>query len=123
MATVNMSKYTVVAPRVMPQNDHETQNCHSESPRKLANSQDDVAPPGVIPQRRRLEPYVHQVSGHHCLLNYDATTLCKQLTEREHHFYQTASTQLHGFIPEYRGKATFARKPLITLISTYIIYE
>ncbi|KAI2529498.1 IP6K2 isoform 22, partial [Pan troglodytes] len=36
-----------------------------------------------------LEPFVHQVGGHSCVLRFNETTLCKPLVPREHQFYET----------------------------------
>ncbi|XP_041357349.1 inositol hexakisphosphate kinase 1-like [Gigantopelta aegis] len=50
-----------------------------------------------------LDLFDHQVSGHHLMLQYDDTTLCKSLTPREHRFYENLPHELKQFVPEYRG--------------------
>lgn len=51
-----------------------------------------------------LEPFVHQVGGHSCMLRYDDTSVCKPLINREHHFYQIMPHDLRQFTPQFRGK-------------------
>ena len=50
-----------------------------------------------------LDLFDHQVSGHHLMLRYDDTTLCKSLTPREQKFYENLPEELKEFVPEYRG--------------------
>nr|KAF6420473.1 inositol hexakisphosphate kinase 2 [Molossus molossus] len=59
----------------------------------------DVEPPtkGVL-----LEPFVHQVGGHSCVLRFNETTLCKPLVPREHQFYETLPAEMRKFTPQYK---------------------
>ena len=51
----------------------------------------------------RLVPYLHQVGGHHCVLQYDDQTICKPFDEREFKCYTELPSDLKAFAPEYRG--------------------
>lgn len=51
-----------------------------------------------------LEPFVHQVGGHSCVLRFNDTTICKPLIQREHQFYETLPTEMRKFTPQYEGK-------------------
>uniref|UniRef100_A0A2K5DDL0 Kinase n=1 Tax=Aotus nancymaae TaxID=37293 RepID=A0A2K5DDL0_AOTNA len=51
-----------------------------------------------------LEPFVHQVGGHSCVLRFNETTLCKPLVPREHQFYETLPAEMRKFTPQYKGK-------------------
>ncbi|VTJ80725.1 Hypothetical predicted protein [Marmota monax] len=50
-----------------------------------------------------LEPFVHQVGGHSCVLRFNETTLCKPLVPREHQFYETLPAEMRRFTPQYKG--------------------
>ena len=50
-----------------------------------------------------LEPFVHQVGGHSCMLMYDDTSVCKPLINREHHFYQIMPEDMQEFTAQFRG--------------------
>lgn len=50
-----------------------------------------------------LEPFVHQVGGHSCVLRFNETTLCKPLVPREHQFYETLPAEMRKFTPRYKG--------------------
>lgn len=52
-----------------------------------------------------LEPFVHQVGGHCCVLRFGEQTICKPLIPREHQFYKTLPSAVRKFTPQYRGKA------------------
>lgn len=52
-----------------------------------------------------LEPFVHQVGGHCCVLRFGEQTICKPLIPREHQFYKTLPAAVRKFTPQYRGKA------------------
>uniref|UniRef100_A0A2I2ZFS0 Kinase n=1 Tax=Gorilla gorilla gorilla TaxID=9595 RepID=A0A2I2ZFS0_GORGO len=52
-----------------------------------------------------LEPFVHQVGGHSCVLRFNETTLCKPLVPREHQFYETLPAEMRKFTPQYKGKS------------------
>uniref|UniRef100_A0A2K6G0Q8 Kinase n=1 Tax=Propithecus coquereli TaxID=379532 RepID=A0A2K6G0Q8_PROCO len=49
-----------------------------------------------------LEPFVHQVGGHSCVLRFNETTLCKPLVPREHQFYETLPAEMRKFTPQYK---------------------
>ncbi|XP_046544842.1 inositol hexakisphosphate kinase 1-like [Haliotis rubra] len=51
----------------------------------------------------QLEPFDHQVGGHHSMLRYNEDTLCKPLIPREQLFYETLPEELKEFTPQYRG--------------------
>uniref|UniRef100_A0A5F5PIW1 Kinase n=1 Tax=Equus caballus TaxID=9796 RepID=A0A5F5PIW1_HORSE len=51
-----------------------------------------------------LEPFVHQVGGHSCVLHFNETTLCKPLVPREHQFYETLPAEMRRFTPQYKGE-------------------
>ncbi|XP_027859067.1 inositol hexakisphosphate kinase 2-like [Xiphophorus couchianus] len=50
-----------------------------------------------------LEPFVHQVGGHCCVLRFGEQTICKPLIPREHRFYKTLPAAMRKFTPQYRG--------------------
>ncbi|XP_068951881.1 inositol hexakisphosphate kinase 2 [Petaurus breviceps papuanus] len=50
-----------------------------------------------------LEPFVHQVGGHSCVLRFNESTICKPLIQREHQFYETLPTEMRKFTPQYKG--------------------
>ncbi|XP_033977590.1 inositol hexakisphosphate kinase 2-like [Trematomus bernacchii] len=50
-----------------------------------------------------LEPFLHQVGGHCCVLRLGEQTICKPLITREHQFYESVPAELRKFIPQYRG--------------------
>ncbi|XP_036049213.1 inositol hexakisphosphate kinase 2 isoform X2 [Onychomys torridus] len=52
-----------------------------------------------------LEPFVHQVGGHSCVLRFNETTLCKPLVPREHQFYETLPAEMRKFTPQYKGQS------------------
>lgn len=56
-----------------------------------------------------LEPFVHQVGGHSCVLRFNETTLCKPLVPREHQFYETLPAEMRKFTPQYKGEPPAAR--------------
>ncbi len=51
-----------------------------------------------------LMPYEFQVSGHHRVMLFDATTICKPVMAKEFAFYTSSPKELQKFIPEYRGE-------------------
>ncbi|XP_042366236.1 inositol hexakisphosphate kinase 2-like [Plectropomus leopardus] len=53
-----------------------------------------------------LEPFLHQVGGHCCLLRLGEKTICKPLLPSEHWFYKNVPAALKTFTPEYRGVVT-----------------
>ncbi|KAJ8361096.1 hypothetical protein SKAU_G00176210 [Synaphobranchus kaupii] len=50
-----------------------------------------------------LEPFVHQVGGHSCVLRFSEQTICKPLIPREHQFYKSLPAEMRKFTPQYRG--------------------
>lgn len=50
-----------------------------------------------------LEPFVHQVGGHSCVLRFGDQTICKPLIPREHQFYKSLPASMRKFTPQYRG--------------------
>ncbi|XP_076607675.1 inositol hexakisphosphate kinase 2-like [Chaetodon auriga] len=50
-----------------------------------------------------LEPFVHQVGGHCCVLRFGEQTICKPLIPREHQFYKSLPAAMRKFTPQYRG--------------------
>ncbi|XP_028303871.1 inositol hexakisphosphate kinase 2-like [Gouania willdenowi] len=50
-----------------------------------------------------LEPFVHQVGGHSCVLRFGEQTICKPLVPREHQFYKTLPAAMRKFTPQFRG--------------------
>uniref|UniRef100_A0A3B3TMU6 Kinase n=1 Tax=Poecilia latipinna TaxID=48699 RepID=A0A3B3TMU6_9TELE len=67
------------------------------SPAVEAQAQEDMDK-GVM-----LEPFVHQVGGHCCVLRFGEQTICKPLIPREHRFYKTLPPAMRKFTPQYRG--------------------
>lgn len=59
-----------------------------------------------------LEPFVHQVGGHSCVLRFNETTLCKPLVPREHQFYETLPAEMRKFTPQYKGEPPAADRRL-----------
>ncbi len=56
-----------------------------------------------------LEPFVHQVGGHSCVLRFGEQTICKPLIPREHQFYKSLPPEMRKFTPQYKGKWTLNR--------------
>ncbi|XP_024126280.1 inositol hexakisphosphate kinase 2 [Oryzias melastigma] len=50
-----------------------------------------------------LEPFVHQVGGHSCVLRFGEQTICKPLIPREHQFYKNLPPEMRKFTPQYKG--------------------
>ncbi|KAL0978576.1 hypothetical protein UPYG_G00172440 [Umbra pygmaea] len=50
-----------------------------------------------------LEPFMHQVGGHSCVLRFGEQTICKPLIPREHQFYKSLPSAMRMFTPQYRG--------------------
>ncbi|XP_019911382.3 inositol hexakisphosphate kinase 2-like isoform X2 [Esox lucius] len=50
-----------------------------------------------------LEPFMHQVGGHSCVLRFGEQTICKPLIPREHQFYKSLPIAMRKFTPQYRG--------------------
>ncbi|XP_029287617.1 inositol hexakisphosphate kinase 2-like [Cottoperca gobio] len=50
-----------------------------------------------------LEPFLHQVGGHCCVLRLGEQTICKPLIPREHQFYESVPAAMRKFTPQYRG--------------------
>uniref|UniRef100_A0A8C2LDI4 Kinase n=1 Tax=Cricetulus griseus TaxID=10029 RepID=A0A8C2LDI4_CRIGR len=60
-----------------------------------------------------LEPFVHQVGGHSCVLRFNETTLCKPLVPREHQFYETLPAEMRKFTPQYKVWSPDTPLPLL----------
>lgn len=60
-----------------------------------------------------LEPFVHQVGGHSCVLRFGEQTICKPLIPREHQFYKSLPPEIRKFTPQYKGR--YALPPQHTL--------
>lgn len=54
-----------------------------------------------------LEPFLHQVGGHCCVLRLGEQTICKPLIPREHQFYKSVPAAMRKFTPQYRGNANY----------------
>lgn len=52
-----------------------------------------------------LEPFVHQVGGHSCVLRFGEQTICKPLIPREHQFYKSLPPEMRKFTPQYKGES------------------
>uniref|UniRef100_A0A3Q3VR72 Kinase n=1 Tax=Mola mola TaxID=94237 RepID=A0A3Q3VR72_MOLML len=50
-----------------------------------------------------LEPFVHQVGGHCCVLRFGEKTICKPMIPREHQFYNSLPAAMRKFTPQFRG--------------------
>lgn len=57
-----------------------------------------------------LEPFVHQVGGHSCVLRFGEQTICKPLIPREHQFYKSLPPEMRKFTPQYKGKTLTLKK-------------
>lgn len=53
-----------------------------------------------------LEPFLHQVGGHSCVLRFNDKTICKPLIQREHLFYETLPAEIRKFTPQYKGRSS-----------------
>uniref|UniRef100_A0A8C1W298 Kinase n=1 Tax=Cyprinus carpio TaxID=7962 RepID=A0A8C1W298_CYPCA len=60
-------------------------------------------PQGYLGKGVLLEPFVHQVGGHSCVLRFGEQTICKPLIPREHQFYKSLPAAMRKFTPQYRG--------------------
>ncbi|KAJ3602588.1 hypothetical protein NHX12_030340 [Muraenolepis orangiensis] len=91
---------------------------HAEQQRKLQQLQQQQQPPPPPPQQPpqqqqqqhgylekgvMLEPFVHQVGGHSCVLRFGEQTICKPLIPREHQFYKSLPPPMREFTPQYKG--------------------
>lgn len=63
-----------------------------------------------------LEPFVHQVGGHCCVLRCGERTLCKPLIPREHQFYKSLPSAMRRFTPQYKGNADCPSHLLMRLL-------
>lgn len=64
-----------------------------------------------------LEPFVHQVGGHSCVLRFGEETICKPLIPREHQFYKSLPPEMRKFTPQYKGETS----PPATCLSISIL--
>lgn len=63
-----------------------------------------------------LEPFVHQVGGHSCVLRFGEQTICKPLIPREHQFYKSLPPEMRKFTPQYKGKTLmYSKSDALTL--------
>lgn len=71
-----------------------------------------------------LEPFVHQVGGHSCVLRFGEQTICKPLIPREHQFYKSLPPEIRKFTPQYKGKWTLDRigslQPIRHITSSFL---
>ena len=51
-----------------------------------------------------LEPFVHQVAGHSCIMRFGEQAICKPLIPREHQFYKSLPPEIRKFTPQYKGE-------------------
>nr|XP_019594411.1 PREDICTED: inositol hexakisphosphate kinase 3 [Rhinolophus sinicus] len=54
----------------------------------------------------QLEPFLHQVGGHLCVMKYDEDTVCKPLVSQEQKFYESLPLAMKQFTPQYKGTIT-----------------
>ncbi|XP_037632740.1 inositol hexakisphosphate kinase 2-like [Sebastes umbrosus] len=54
----------------------------------------------------KLEPFLHQVGGHSCVLRLGEQTICKPFCAPEVRFYKSVPAAMREFIPQYRGLAS-----------------
>lgn len=78
--------------------DAEQQQQQQQQQQKQLQHQQCYTEKGVM-----LEPFVHQVGGHSCVLRFGEQTICKPLIPREHQFYKSLPTAMRKFTPQYRG--------------------
>lgn len=50
-----------------------------------------------------LLPFSHQIGGHNIVLQYDDSTICKLLNNREKFFYETIPEDLYEYLPKFKG--------------------
>lgn len=75
----------------------------SEEKEKQQQLQLQLQPQSYMEKGVMLEPFVHQVGGHCCVLRFREETICKPLIPREHQFYKSLPTAMRKFTPQYRG--------------------
>lgn len=61
-----------------------------------------------------LEPFVHQVGGHSCVLRFGEQTICKPLIPREHQFYKSLPPEMRKFTPQYKGESVHPKYELLS---------
>lgn len=66
-----------------------------------------------------LEPFVHQVGGHSCVLRFGEQTICKPLIPREHQFYKSLPAAMRKFTPQYRGNEN---GPTLTFVVAVVLF-
>ena len=52
----------------------------------------------------RLFPYNHQVSGHHRVMLFNDSTICKPLMSKEYDFYKSVPPNIIRFVPNLKGR-------------------
>lgn len=70
---------------------------------KEKQQQQQLQPQSLMEKGVMLEPFVHQVGGHCCVLRFREETICKPLIPREHQFYKSLPAAMRKFTPQYRG--------------------
>lgn len=70
---------------------------------KEKQQQQQLQPQSYMEKGVMLEPFVHQVGGHCCVLRFREETICKPLIPREHQFYKSLPAAMRKFTPQYRG--------------------
>lgn len=71
-----------------------------QTPKQQQQQQQCYVEKGVM-----LEPFVHQVGGHCCVLRFGEKTICKPMIPREHQFYNSLPAAMRKFTPQFRGNA------------------
>ncbi|XP_030212521.1 inositol hexakisphosphate kinase 2 [Gadus morhua] len=79
----------------------------AEPPQKLLQPQQPQPQPQpqhcYLEKGVMLEPFIHQVGGHSCVLRFGEQTICKPLIPREYQFYKSLPPPMREFTPQYRG--------------------
>uniref|UniRef100_A0A672QEI7 Kinase n=1 Tax=Sinocyclocheilus grahami TaxID=75366 RepID=A0A672QEI7_SINGR len=69
----------------------------------MSQGEKQLSRSGYLGKGVLLEPFVHQVGGHSCVLRFGEQTICKPLIPREHQFYKSLPAAMRKFTPQYRG--------------------
>ncbi|KAF6364598.1 inositol hexakisphosphate kinase 3 [Rhinolophus ferrumequinum] len=64
----------------------------------------------------QLEPFLHQVGGHLCVMKYDEDTVCKPLVSQEQKFYESLPLAMKQFTPQYKGECPAAQAARATTL-------
>ena len=80
----------------------------AEPPQKLLQPQQPQPQPQpqhcYLEKGVMLEPFIHQVGGHSCVLRFGEQTICKPLIPREYQFYKSLPPEIRKFTPQYKGE-------------------